>query len=477
MRVMDRIRTAFGYDALENNQRRKSRPVSGRSEDRLLTRQQRRRLSSSTRDLQRNFSIAAWGIRKHLDYVSTFTFQADTGDDAFDDELEQFMAWWARPANCDAAGRLSLEEYIRTGEALATLDGDEFTNFLASGQLQGIEADRVTTPHEFDLSDKTLHWEHGVLVNPLGRSLGYAVHGRDGSNGEGLTFDKLLSSAFCFHHAYRNRYDQVRGVSPMTPAINALSDVYENFDYALAKAKVAQLFALAFYRENSDELGDLSDDSAQTSDGEEAESSGYKVDFGKGPVMLDLEPGDRAEFLESRQPSSEFQSFTTAMIGVALKSLDIPFSFYDESFTNYSGQRQAWIQYDESANHKRRRNREKLEWITARRLSLAIRDGELTLPRGMTFSHLVRQSNWISRGIPWIDPLKEITADVAAIKAGQLGPETACREHGLDVYKMIDERARVEKYAREHPDGPVVLEYMLPPVPVEPPAAGNKDEG
>lgn len=469
MRVMDRIRTAFGYDALENNGRRKSRPVSQRSEDRMLTRRQRRQLSSSTRDLQRNFSIAAWAVRKHLDYVSTFTFQANTGDDQLDDDLERFMAWWSKPANCDAAGRLSLDDYIRTGEALATLDGDEFINFLSSGQLQGIEGDRVMTPADVALDDPQLHWEHGVLVNPVGRSLGYAVHGRDGASGEGLTFDRILSAAFCFHHAYRTRYDQIRGVSPMAPAINSLSDVYENFDYALAKAKVAQLFALAFYRDNAEELGELSDDSAQTSDGEEGDdsASGYKVDFGKGPVMLDLEPGDRAEFLESRQPSSEFQQFTTVMIGVALKSLDIPFSFYDESFTNYSGQRQAWIQYDESANHKRRRNREKLEWLTARRLGLAIRDGDLALPKKMTFAHVLRQCNWISRGIPWIDPLKEITADVAAIKAGQLGPETACRERGLDVYKMIDERARVERYAREHPDGAVVLDYMLPPVPIE----------
>lgn len=473
MRVMDRIRTAFGYDALENNGRRKGRPATHRSEDRMLTATQRARLSSSTRDLQRNFAIAAWAIRKHLDYVSTFTFQADTGDDAFDDELEQFFAWWAKPANCDVAGRLSLDQLIRMGEALATTDGDEFLNFTAAGQLQGVEYDRVRTPHDtasVKLDDPSLRWEHGVLVTPAGRSLAYAVHARSGSNGEGLEFERILSSAYCYHHAYRTRYDQVRGVSPMAPAINSLSDVYENFDYALAKAKVAQLFALAFYRGNADELGDLSHDSAQTSDGEEAESSGYKVDFGKGPVMLDLEPGDRAEFLESKNPSSEFQAFTISMIGVALKALDLPYSFYDESFTNYSGQRQAWIQYDESANHKRERNRNKLDWCTARRLSIAIRDGELTLPRKMSFDHALRHCNWISRGIPWIDPLKEITADVAAIKAGQLGPETACRQRGVDVYKMIDERARVERYAREHPDGPVVLDYMLPPVPIEAPA-------
>jgi hypothetical protein len=35
----------------------------------------------------------------------------------------------------------------------------------------------------------------------------------------------------------------------LAAAINTLRDTYEGFDYALAQAKVAQMFALAFYRE------------------------------------------------------------------------------------------------------------------------------------------------------------------------------------------------------------------------------------
>lgn len=470
-------RTQFGYDAVESNGRRKQPAVRRRPEDRELTPRQRIQLSSSTRDLERNFAIAAWAIRKHLDYVSTFSFQANTGDDATDERIEELMEWYAQPLNCDAAGRMSLAKIIRTCESRRTVDGDVFLNFLIDGLLQGIEGDRVIDPKEGVEIGAGLRFEHGVLVNEQGRAVAFAVHNRNGTNGEGLEFGKLLSAAFCAHHAYNTRFDQVRGVTPMAPAINSLRDVYENFDYALAKAKVSQLFALTFYRENGDEeLGITSQTSTSSGADEESEEeegeTGYEVSFGKGPINLDLEPGDRAEILESKNPSTEFQSFTNSMIAVSLKALDIPFSFYDEGHTNYSGQRQAWIQYDESANGKREDNRMLLNWITKRRMALFVRDGDLKLPKGMTFNHVARHCTWINRGIPWIDPLKEITADIAAIKAGQLGPETAARRNGFDVYKMIDERARVEKYAREHPLGPVVLEYMLPPVPTEP-----KNEG
>jgi hypothetical protein len=54
-----------------------------------------------------------------------------------------------------------------------------------------------------------------------------------------------------------DRFDQLRGISPLAAAINTLRGTYEGFDYALAKAKVAQMFALAFYREAVNRAGAL----------------------------------------------------------------------------------------------------------------------------------------------------------------------------------------------------------------------------
>ena len=63
------------------------------------------------------------------------------------------------------------------------------------------------------------------------------------------------------------------------------SRVYEGIDYALAKMKVEQLFALVFYRDANDTVAPLTEGSS--------EANGYSVNFGKGPVQLDLDPGDK----------------------------------------------------------------------------------------------------------------------------------------------------------------------------------------
>src|SRR5438045_2473047 len=80
-----------GYDAVDSRGKRKAPPARTRSEDQELLLMQRRMLLSGTRDLQRNFAIAAWAIRKHLDYVSTFAFQSRTGIGDLDDKIETLM--------------------------------------------------------------------------------------------------------------------------------------------------------------------------------------------------------------------------------------------------------------------------------------------------------------------------------------------------------------------------------------------------
>lgn len=321
-----------------------------------------------------------------------------------------------------------------------------FIPLRSDGFLQLIEGDRITStpgiPQEANIDPTKL--VNGVIVDNVGAATAYIVCKRGTPSGA-MTFEKVLPAKFVIQHGYFDRYDQVRGIAPLSTAINTLQDTYEGFDYALAKAKVSQLFALAIYREKAEQMGILNSEATTNASGDDA--TRYDVDFGRGPIQLDLDPGDRAEFLESKNPSSEFQAFTQSMVMVALKALDIPYSFYDESHTNYSGSRQALLQYQLSADVKRNDNRELLNRITAWRLGLFIQDGELELPAGMRLSDL--RWEWIPKNIRWIDPLKEVTADISAINARLKSPQQIAKEGGGDAFETIDEIAEYEAYAKE----------------------------
>jgi len=446
--------TRFGsdYDATEDKKRRRPPKVQLLSEDKHLDSTGRKKLVATARNIHRNYEIAAWMIRKHLDYVSSFEFQAKQNGQAIDDQLERLMTRWSKAANFAAAGRHSRRRFTRLAEARRTIDGDFFTLKLARGQVQGIEGDRVRTPLMGVVPDHVRPEDlvHGIQVDKAGRAVAYALHNRN-TVGDGFTFDRLLPARHVVPLAYYDRLDQVRGISPLASAINRMQDTYEALDYALIKAKVTQLFALAIFSERDDTAGEVvASDGSQDADGDGTADEGterYSVDFGRGPIKLELDPGDDAKFLESAHPSTQFKDYSELCIAVALRSLDIPYTFFDCTKANYSATRQDLLLYDQSAREKREDIKEWLDALTAWRIGLWVLDGDLVLPPGLTVADLSWE--WIHKGIPWIDPLKEVKADGEAVSKGFTSTVRVCKQHGTDAYELVDEEADYQAYRRK----------------------------
>ncbi|MGC4004682.1 MAG: phage portal protein [Pirellulales bacterium] len=242
---------------------------------------------------------------------------------------------------------------------------------------------------------------------------------------------------------YYDRIDQVRGIAPIASGLNSLRDTYENFDFALAKAKLSQILGVQVTRNAVDAMGNL----VKGATGGDTGRQNYKIDIGRGPAWFDLDPGEEVKLLESQTPSTQFQAFMTGIIQVALKALDIPFSFFDESHTNFFGSRGAWLHYKRACDSKRERLMEFLDWWTLWQLQLAVLDGELQLPGRMTVADLAWE--WVPTGMPWWDPSKEINGQIQAVGAGFDNPERICKEAGTDVYENIDATERVKNYAKD----------------------------
>lgn len=422
---------AFGYDAATSEGKR--RPASGvlRSEDRELPPMERRKLISQSREVHRNFGVAGWMLRQHLNYVSTFNFQAKAENRDLARRVETLMATYSQRSNCDLAGRLSLPAMIRMTEARATIDGDCGIHFLQDGRLQAIEGDRIRTPiGGLPPGIDPLTVVHGVQVDDYGRALQYCITKRSRTadfapNGQDFQFERMVPAQHLYLHGYFDRFDQVRGISPLAPALNESLDLYESISLSLAKLKVQQMFALALYR----------GDPLAVTAAERLEGQDYtQIKLGKKPLVLDMDPGDRAEFLESKTPSSEFQSFTGLLIQLILKALDIPYSFFAENFTNYSGARQALLQYEQAAQVKRNNIRQLLDHITAWRLRLWMLSGDLPF---MPLDKLGWE--WVATGIPWIDPLKEVQGDLAALSGGLTSRTRILKSRGEDFETIVGE--------------------------------------
>lgn len=419
--------TAFSYDAIEAKGRRAAPRIQHGSEDHILDSGKRSKVQANARDIRRNYTIAAWMIRKHLDYVASFDFMCKSGDVELDDRVEKFVRKWSHKDNFDVRRKHPLRRMLRILEALSVVDGDFGLIKLASGHVQGVESDRLRDPQGTAASGG---WIHGVQLDTAGAPKAYSIHKRVGSGS--FAFERVIPARHFILHGKFDRYDQVRGISPFTAALNPLRDTYEGLGYALARAKISQLFAFAMKRNANDGPGTKRDDG--------------QIDFGNSPVFLDLDPDETAEFLESKTPAQEFQQFMLRVIDIALKALDIPYSFYDESFTNFFGSRAAWMHYDRACRDKRADLLDILYELTEWRLSLAIMDGELVLPKGVTLADL--GCEWVPTGMPWWDPAKEVNGDLKAIEAGfDTFQNTTKRRGGGDWYRNIERNAEARKFA------------------------------
>lgn len=383
-----------GYDAVKTSKRRKAPRGRIRHEDQILKMPDRQKMSESTSDLFRNFSTAAWCVRKHLDFVTRFAFEARTDSDELNRAIEARVAERSKKGSSHSRGLHRLGRMVRIWECLRVLSGDCGVFRLRDGSLQTIEHDRIRDPGVTDVaSPKDLNnWHNGVKINKRGRHLAYGIHSRTTSGG--YEFERTVKGSDLHLFGYFYREDQDRGVSPLSSSINSFRDAYEGLDYTLARMKVSQLFGLAIYQE-------------------ENEGSEISLDFGAGPQLLRLGETDKAEFLESKQPSFELQQFYGISISIALKALDIPYSFYDENYTNFFGSKAALMQYLQSAAEKREDVKELLNWVVTFWLALDIIDGNLVLPRGMTLSDV--NFEWIPRGLPWWDMTRDVTAINKAI--------------------------------------------------------------
>ncbi len=420
------------YNALNPKTRRRSTTHRVRPEDALLTDRRRQKLSANSLDVWRNMGLFAWAIRRTLDYCCLWDFQPRTGDDGLNQALKDLMSRDMEPQQIDVYGRMDWDDMRRVAEAQKLLAGDCFFIKLANGTLQQIEGSFCVNPQ--DKTREKTQWVNGAKLSG-GRVVAWNFAEEDW---QGQVNHRSVRAGNVWQHCqFEGRPNQIRPQSPVVAALNEFRDVDETFDHMRAKVKLDQMFGLAFGRKaDAEAMGDPIDDE----DGaEKPEGAPRVVDFGDGPAVFDLDEGEEVTSIQSQNPASNTQDFLKLCVQIALKSLDLPFNFFDEAYTNFFGSRAAWLLF-ERACYARRKTQERLHKnMTVWRLwrwvlpPEAGGTGELSLPSGMLVQDV--KFRWVPRGIAWWRPAEELDTALRSVAAGLKSMQDVCDEHGLGDYR------------------------------------------
>ena len=438
-------RTFLSYEAVEPSPTRRAFSGSSRSEDQELSPKKRQLLISEAREQIRNFTVAGFALRKHLQFVSYYRFFADTPSKEFNSALERRVERWKRRENCDAARRSNFDELITLIEGHRATDGDVGVLRLASGRVQIIEADRIKNPR--DIGEKSQEWTQGVKTSSSGAAEAYSIYRRLPSGQ--FEPERIVPARNFDLLAYRSRRDQIRGVSLFAPAIRALAYLYDGLDAALAKLKLEQRMGLVTKIAGGGNIAGVeSTDPA-------AVDARLRENFGKELLHLSLQPEDDAKILETNNPSANFQTFCELVIRLIFSAFDLPFSFFDGSKTNFYGSKGEFEQYLDTVEKKQAPTVAMLdEWIFDWLLPNWLTDPFDPLadyfPAGWKIEDLRGDVGWRGSGLPLWRLFEYVKETQAAISAGLVDPFALADSFGESFSRNVERISAARRLGEEN---------------------------
>ena len=434
-----------GIDAVDDSPRLPPVVTDTRPLDQVYDQRRADKFVTVSRDGEVNNTLVQWTINKHLDFVSNFSYRSREKDSGLKRAMTELIAARSTSTRCDSSGRFSRQKMTRFLESHATVDGDLLEVIVQGQGSELVTADCIRNPDNAadSYTKEKGGWIRGVKLDGAGRVLAYAVHTRQRSGG--YTLSQVVPSSACRLRGYFRGYTQWRGTSPLTCSTSDFRGVYTNKDLAMAKAKLAQYFAVKWKFAEAPIPGVSSLAGATKADGE----TQYKLKLNDAGISSTaLYSGDDVEFMTNDTPGDSFLDLHRVVSDLAAKGLDIPWCMFDESYTNYVGAQLAIQLYDECCKTKQQDNRDHLDWWTAAQFTDAVVMGEFSLPSGRTVDSL--QSYWVAAGLPYWDRGKRIEAAREACSLNMSNFVDECQEEGgRDIYENIDINAAVIKYAAE----------------------------
>jgi lambda family phage portal protein len=396
------------------------------------------RLRDRTRDLVRNNPYAAKAVQAVVsNLVGTgIVARARSGDADLNDRAD---ALWLRfTAQCDADGRtdfhgqqaLVVRAMAESGECLVRLRPRRSNDGLdVPLQLQVLEADHLDTTRAGDVpGGGFIH--QGIEFDGLGRRIAYwlfPVHpGEVATFRRGSLQSRRIPADRVLHIFERLRPGQERGVPWFAPAILKLRDLDEYDDAELVRKKIEACFA-AFV---------LDADDAETLGEVRQDGDGRRIETFE-PGMIEYLPAGKDVRFAAPAASGGYPEYMRMQLHAVAAGLGLTYELLtgDLSQVNYSSIRAGLIEF--------RRRMEALQW--------QVLIPNLCTPIWRAFVTTAQATGRLPAGdfgVEWtaprfeaVDPLKDVKADIMAVRAGAMTLKEMIARNGYDPAEVLREIA------------------------------------
>jgi lambda family phage portal protein len=442
------VREVTNENIAPSRYRRKTWTVVGVAE-RDLPRFDRESAMAKTRQLVDNDPLMAGMVQTLVDNIvaTGYTLRMTTNDTGYNKAVEGL--WRNAKDSLDIRGVRSWTKICRCLQYRKIIDGDVgvYHNYIDVDtnefHVQLIEADRIRSK-KFDYLDQ------GIEFDDYGKPIRYWIGDRprdqmDISAQQRKGTPIAAEDFYLYAHYPTERYDMLRGVTPLLPLLNYHQDIREIMNAMLQKIKNAAFMAFKT-KITPSPTGTIfaSEQDRTNEDGIQRRTT---------PIVpmsnVELQPGEDMEVMESNEPSpnvSEWIRWVMRYWGTAV-GMPLEFMIFDLGTLNYSSARATL----DMAKRRWRNEQESLtipcDKIFRSWLNFTINTDGITPPDSIEdpFSHRWGKPVW-----PYINPQEEIQAQGLALQYGLTTAHRLLSDHSdLDFDELIAERKReVEAYQK-----------------------------
>ncbi len=395
------------------------------------------RLRARSRDLVRNNAYAAKAVQALVsNMVGTGLMPRARASEASLGAQADHL--WSRFAQeCDADGltdfaglqALIVRALVESGEALVRLRPRRIEDGLAVPlQLQVLEPDHLDAARTAELPGGGYILQ-GVEFDPIGRRVAYWLFPRHpGEALSGGLQSQRVPAEQVLHLFERLRPGQVRGVPWFAPVMLKLRDLDDYEEAELVRKKIEACFA-AFVTGVEDE---------ETLGRAEISAEGQRIESFEPGMIEYLEPGKDVRFA-TPSAAGGYAEYMRMQLHAVAAGVGLTYELLtgDLSQVNYSSIRAGLIEF--------RRRMEALQWQLLvpglcqpvwRRFVLAAQAAG-HLPQDLDLV-----AEWTAPRFEAVDPLKDIQADVLAVRAGVMTLKEAIARQGYEPGQVLREIAQ-----------------------------------
>ena len=390
--------------------------------------------------------------------------------------IEREWKKWSQKGNCTMDGRMSfldcqklfIESLARDGEVLIRYYNTK--NPEDPFRIQFLDSDYLDEEKNQNLNNGS-QIIMGVEIDEFGKPQQYYLFNEHPNDTYFKSKNKkhVLVDANEVLHAYLpSRAEQTRGVPFMSTALNRLKmlDGYEQAE--LVAARVA-----------ASKMGFFTSPAGDGYVGDDTEDHYSPIMSAEPGTFEQLPDGMGFQSFDPQHPTSGFDSFHKAVLRGVASGLGVSYVSLANNLegVNYSSIRQGTLEERDNYRILQQFMIEHFLQPVFRKWLLESMSFKRNFPLPLDkYDKFAESAIFVPRSWGWIDPVKEVKANVDGLQAGVVTMQDIQANYGRDVEELFEQHQREEDLADKYGVKTAYQPFGAMKMPVDPEVQGNEDE-